>query len=448
MTTLFTLIIFQLTFGQTAEDAVNLISDESGCGIRAASMGNAYSALSDDYSGVYYNPAGLAMLKKTEFSGSLYNLNMTNESDYLGNENTVKGNYTKLQSVGFAYPFPVVRGAFTVAFGYQRIKDLDKNIEFSGYNTDSNGLSFDFGEDEPVFFDKDIYQEQKIYSEGYMDQWSIAAAIDLSRNLSGGVSVNFVGGKEEYTADYYQEDINNIYEEYPSDLLSYSNRQVINSKFSGIEYKVGGVMRFTDFINLGASITFPYGLTVEENWSENDNLVYDDETDDPAEVGSGYFDYIIKQPYKFNIGAAIHSPALTLSASATYIDWRQTRYEVPDDSDPSNYQDLLAQNESFQNDYRVVFSYAGGAELKLFPDGKIIVRAGYRYLPSPLADVGTEYDKTYYSAGAALRIDENSTFEVGYVRGMWKTEIGYSYTDYVKQNIVSDKYLAGLTLRF
>jgi long-subunit fatty acid transport protein len=448
MTTVFTLLIMQLSFAQTAEDAMNLISNESGFGIRATSMGNAYSAVSDDYSAVYYNPAGLAMLKETEFSGSLYNLNNTNEADYLGNTTITKGNYTKLQSIGFAYPFPVIQGAFTVAFGYQHIQDLDKNMEFSGYNTNSNGLSFDFGQDELIPFDKDIYQKQTVVSEGFMDQWSIAAAIDLSRNLSGGISINFVGGKEDYTSNYYQEDVNNNYEGFPSDLFSYSNRQVINSKFNGIEYKIGGLMRFTNFINLGASVTFPYGLTVEENWSEDDNLTYDDGTDDPADLGSGYFDYIIKQPYKFNIGASIHSPALVLSASATYIDWRQTRYEVPDDADPYDYQDLLEQNEFFQNEYRAVLSYAGGVELKLFPDGKIILRAGYRYLPTPMTNVGTEYDKTFYSAGAALRIDENATFEVGAVRGTWKTEMAYGYTDYATQNIISDKYMAGLTLRF
>ena len=57
LTTLLTLLSIQLTFSQTAEDAINLISNENGFGIRAGSMGNAYSAVADDYSAVYWNPA-------------------------------------------------------------------------------------------------------------------------------------------------------------------------------------------------------------------------------------------------------------------------------------------------------------------------------------------------------------------------------------------------------
>ncbi len=448
LTTLLTLLSIQLTYSQTAEDAINLISNENGFGIRAGSMGNAYSAVADDYSAVYWNPAGLAMVKKTEISGGLYNFRLNNETDYLGNTTTSKQDYTKLQSIGFAYPFPVVRGAFTIAFGYQRIQDLDKSTQFSGYNTNSNGLFFDFGQDEPVAFDKNILQKQSVESEGYMRQYSIAAAMDLSRNLSGGISINFVGGKEDYTSNYYQEDVNNNYETYPSDLYSYNYKQSIRSTFKGVEYKVGGLIRFTNFINIGASVTFPYKLTVEENWSENDNLTYDNGDEDPSEIGSGYFDYIIKQPYKFNAGVSIHSPDFVISGSATYVDWRQTRFQVPDDADPYDYEFLLEENEYFQNDYRAVLSYSVGAEIKLLPGGKLMLRGGYRYLPSPLDGVGKEYDKVFYSAGAALRLDQNATIEAGYVRGVWKSETAYTYTDYAAQNTLSERYLAGLTLRF
>ena len=77
-----------------------------------------------------------------------------------------------------------------------------------------------------------------------------------------------------------------------------------------------------------------------------------------------------------------------------------------------------------------------------------MLRGGYRYLPSPLDNVGEEYDKVFYSAGIGLRIDENSTLEIGYVRETWKTETAFTYTDYATQNTLSERYMAGLTLRF
>ncbi len=446
--TLFTLFLTHTIQAQTAEDALNLITNESGFGIRAASMGNAFTALADDYSAVYWNPAGLAQSKNTIFSGGLYNLSINTDTDYLGNITSGNRNYTKFQSIGFVFPFPVSRGAFSIAAGYQRVQDLDQYIEFTGYNTNSSGPIFDFGQDELIPFDKNIQQTQKVASEGYMSQWSIAAAMDLSPNLSGGITINFIGGKETYTSDYFQEDIYNHYEIFPSDLYSYNYKQTINSTFSGVEYKFGGLWRFGKIFRFAGTITFPYGLTVEENWSENDNLAYDNGDVDASDLGDGYFDYIIKQPFKFSAGVSIHSPALILSGSATYIDWRQTRYEIPDDADPYDYEYLMEENVFFQNDYRAVLSYSAGAELRLFSSKRLRLRAGYRYLPSPLNNVDTEYDKQYYSGGIAYQIDINSTFEVSYVRGMWKTNTAYYYTDYASQNITTEKYLAGLVLRF
>ena len=54
--------LLSLGFSQSASDAVRLFEMETGFGSRAQSMGNAYTALSDDISGLYWNPAGIGQI--------------------------------------------------------------------------------------------------------------------------------------------------------------------------------------------------------------------------------------------------------------------------------------------------------------------------------------------------------------------------------------------------
>jgi len=44
--------------------------EDIGVGVRAVGLGNCYTAIGDDIDSIYYNPAGLSHIKKTEFSSS------------------------------------------------------------------------------------------------------------------------------------------------------------------------------------------------------------------------------------------------------------------------------------------------------------------------------------------------------------------------------------------
>ena len=53
-------------------------------GARAASLGNAFTALADDASALYWNPGGLAMLQRRELYASHAELYLNTQFDYLG----------------------------------------------------------------------------------------------------------------------------------------------------------------------------------------------------------------------------------------------------------------------------------------------------------------------------------------------------------------------------
>jgi len=66
---------------QYAEDALRLGLSGTGVGTRSLGMGNAYTGVANDFSAIYWNPAGLAQMEFSEFSfGLTYNNNKDNST--------------------------------------------------------------------------------------------------------------------------------------------------------------------------------------------------------------------------------------------------------------------------------------------------------------------------------------------------------------------------------
>ena len=473
---LFTLLFSTKLMAQSADEAVQLLDNENGFGVRAAAMGNAYVSAADDYSAIYWNPAGLAMIHHGHLYGSVYNLNYKPVINYQNVSNYNPESFTKLKSFGLAVPFPVQRGSFVIALGYQRINDLDNFIKFKGLNPSSNDLAFEIDNELGYYgvlpFDLDLQQSLTVQNEGNISQWSLGAATDFSENFSAGLTVNFYGGSSNYAYDYSQDDENganayNIVNENNQVIEEfyynyYDVQQKISSEYSGTEFKAGGLLRLSHIIRLGATVTFPMDLKVKEDWSVTDELSYDIlvhsentvyEFVEAYELGRGTFDYIIRTPYKFSAGVSLHNPLLILSASANYRDWTQLQYKVPEDRDERDYINLLKENKYFKENFKPVLGYSFGIEVKLF-DSMLNVRAGFRYVPSPYANADTSMDKKYASLGFGLGLSKNILLEASYTMGRWKYDKAYSYdwaTDKAmttREKYQTDKLTVGMRLYF
>ena len=467
------LLFTTLSFSQSAEEAVDLLENQTGVGIRAAGLGNAYTGVADDYSAIYWNPAGLAQIKMNEVSIALSNINYQGKADYLGNSESDSRTFTKLHNFGLVYPFQVERGSLVMALGFQRIKSLDNYLGFSGYLPGQQGdsLAFDVINDNEfdyglLEFDRDIQQKKSVSSEGSLSQWSFGMAIDLSPSFSGGFTLSMISGGSDYLSRYQQDDINDVNnysieneigEEIEIfDFQYYDVTQKIKSDYSGFEAKFGGLFRLGEHLRLGTSITLPTTIRVSEVWSVSDELAYDiyvlndgvypysGPTEDPynnsAYMGwvlnthnqavdlneEGSFEYDIKVPFKFSGGLSFQNSILLLAASAEYTDWSQLRYEMPDDGDSEDYAALLDQNEVFAENFRPVLSYSAGAEVNLFQNA-LSLRGGYRFVPSPYKEGSTGFDKTIYSAGLGMKVDESTVIEVSYTYGSYERNAYYSY---------------------
>ncbi len=440
-------------FSQSAFDAVRIVQDETGFGARALGMGGAYTSVADDYSAIYWNPAGLAGVTESEFFGELSHLNFKNEATFANEITNESENYTRLRSLGLALPLPTSRGSFVLGLGYNRVKDFDQNLFFSGFNSQTNGLGFELedqqGNVDTYLFDKNVQQTEQIIDEGGLNQWSFAAAIALSPNFTAGATVNIYRGEDEYLFTFIQEDTRDNHTQYPGDFESYQLDQTLITDYSAFNLKIGGMFRVNRAVRIGAAIGLPTTFSVHETFNENDLLVFDDGFEDAVDYGTAEFEYDVKTPMHFDGGVSFSTGNMTLAASMRYRDWSQTKFDIPDDqlNDP-DYRDLLDLNPMIRQDFRATMQYNLGGEIYLDGLGAKL-RGGYSVYPSPLENALDEMDKKFISAGVGFKVDRNVDLDIAYRRGTWKQESEDIYTPGgTLEDITVSKFYLGLSYKF
>jgi long-subunit fatty acid transport protein len=438
---------------QSPEEAVNFIQDETGIGLRSRAMGNAYEGVADDYSALYWNPAGLALLESTEIAAELDHLQFSNEARFSQNTELENLNFTGMRSLGLAYKFPTARGSLVIAFGFNRFKDYDNVLRFDGFGRTGNGLEFDLddgnGGTGTYVFDRDVQQGETLSESGRLNAWTLGGGLAVSPNASLGVSAQWISGSSLYQFDFFQDDLNNAYTVYPADFAEYSLHQEIRTGFSGWSMKIGGMFRMNPNLRFGLAADLPMTLRVSERYSENDALTFDDGTVDAADLGSGEWEYLVRYPVKIGVGAGLDLGPLLLAGGMEYRDWTQVKFDRPEEFNMNDdYGGLIADNVLFAERFRPVASYGAGAELRI-PGTGIALRGGWRNVPSPVKDAAANLDRRYLSAGLGFNIDTGASFNFSVVRGTWNRVSSDSYTpDVTEEAVKTTRILGGLTLRF
>jgi long-subunit fatty acid transport protein len=437
---------------QTPQEAVYFLHDESGVGIKAQSMGNAFVGVANDYSAIYWNPAGLTQLETSEIEGSIYHLKYNNAATYVGSTIFDDRSFTKLHSLGLAYKFPTDRGSFVIAFGFNRFKNYDEYLSFSGFSQDSIDLGFDLEDDEGNVafypFSKNVQRTEDIRQDGNLGAWSFGGGLQLSSNLAIGLTFDYFSGKNQYMLDFFQDDVDNNYNQYPADYDAYEVYDKITSKFRGWGIKVGTMLHLSDDLRAGLTIELPRSMIVYETYSSTDVLYFDDGSGSEADLGSGEWEYAIKYPFKFSGGVSLDMGPFTFAGSFNYRDWTQVEFDIPEGrSFTDDYQSLLDDNRFFSTSFRATFGWAAGGELRV-PGTGIQLRAGYRIVPSPLINANEILDRKYISAGIGYSIDKHAVFNLSYTLGKWNKSSSDFYTPSgTSESVKSEKFLAGITFK-
>jgi long-chain fatty acid transport protein len=180
-----------LAGGGAARAQISTSLNRSGSGARAAGMANAFVAVSDDGTAASWNPAGLAQLRKPEFS-LVYSMErrdidswgMRSADGAIAYSNRdLHWNAASPDFVSAALPLTISRRAVTVQLGWQRIYQL---------SSDGSGDVFRLALREPAATPERIFLVSE--TQGNIDRGSLSVAVKLASRLSVGASFNLWRG--------------------------------------------------------------------------------------------------------------------------------------------------------------------------------------------------------------------------------------------------------------
>jgi len=345
-----------------------------GVGARAMGMGGAHIAVVEDASAIYYNPAGLAMIRRIELGAAFSYQDDNTDVDYRGELFDSPISSTKLHQVSLAYPVPTYRGSLVLGFAYHRIVSLDRNYFRSGIN--------DVGQREV----------EDIAERGGMGMYSIAAAFDASPDISLGASLSLLGGSSDMEYSFTQSGMDGADYWYTSD-----------SDIDGVTGSLGMLYKFEPLGRFGLMVNFPKSLSLDGTYED-------------AEVIESFSDDITL-PFTVGGGIAITPPNFVFALDVEFTDWSQIDFEGP-----IRFVDQFGRRRSA---YETTTKVHAGAEV-LIPDMPVRLRAGYVYDPIPyklfFTDnayhlVENDAQRDYFTFGAGVILQEALTLDFAFVTG-------------------------------
>jgi len=368
-----------------------------GVGARAMGMGGAHIAVASDATALVYNPAGLARVKRIEFSGGLTHQKLRNKTGALTfvgiqpqstainfNDGRLQSN-TRLSSANIVLPVPTYRGSLVFAFGVNRIKSFDRAMKFTFAQDGSGGIESE---------------------SGGLYMWSFGTAVDISPNVSVGGAFNFFSGTDNYSW---------LYEDsYDDGYLSFKYKydDTIKDRYSGFNFKLGVRVQPNKFLVIGGTIDSPITYTIDEDWTQTTDTVFHQ----PEAYWVQYYDsdkaeYKISLPFSLGIGIALNFSNLLLAGDVHYADWTQMEYK--------ELWDMAEANRNIKDSYTDVLRWHVGAEY-LFPGIGATLRAGYYQNPLPYKSTWIKENRDYFTSGIGFLIDQVMTVDLAWVYGSWE----------------------------
>ncbi len=423
---------------QGMEDALFPFYNEFGPGARAMALGGAYMPVAEDYTATYWNPAGLAQIRKMEFYAGLGRNNNSNRISYQGTVTDNSHGYTTLNSAGLVFPLPTYRGSLVFSIGYHRVNSFSDYHRFSGSPLiASAGGRFN--------------QSEETTSDGGIHQWSFGGAVDVTENVSLGASLNLITGSNNLNVIYMERDPNDVI----NNTRTFDASFEVNPKYTGASAKIGSLFRPMRNLRVGLTITTPSYLSVEENsnyfeeWEPDTGriLTYSEDS---------FRKYKLQSPWRFEVGAAYKYKIVQLSGSVEMVNWTETRFSSSIlDGDGRDVDSEI--NSRLRNLCRETANYKLGTEVIVPQIGAKLI-AGYRYQASPIKASGetVKSDRQYVSAGASFLLDKQVKIDLAYERGWWNKSttdnlLGKDENDnplFTNEKITTNRFLVNFSYRF
>jgi len=326
--------MLQISFAQEPQQYI-----QNGNGARAAGMGYAFTGLADDATAISWNSAGLTQLYSPEASviarfgwGSL-------TPDYQDvSIDVTSGSSFQLNFASLAIPFQAGNLNVVGGVAYRRVYDFTSKYTIKASFMDNTS-------------------EIELDNSGGIDAITPAVGIQFNEMISAGVAANIIMGSTDYnqTSKFNGQ----VQDEYSQ-----------SEDYSGLGFDIGVLVKPSPQFQLGANLQLPTNVTFKTKME-----------------GFDEYEYILKVPFFFSIGAAFRaSDNVTLAADYRSRPWSNAKQE----SDGEEY-DLEVENA---NSFHVGLEYLAQAGDNVMP-----LRIGFYTVPTP----GTDYndDQIVFNAATA-----------------------------------------------
>lgn len=460
-------------FAQFPEDALRFATPGLGVGARAIGMGGAYTGVANDYSALFWNPAGLAQMEYSEFSLGFSQLSYKDKSAFLGASQSYTNNSTTLNALGLVFPVQVVRGSLVFAFGYNRQSNFTTGLSFNAFNPNSSIIQT-YNRDgstvsgEPSGIAWELYladttrnaqrqllyyspvvnrvtQLGKVLEGGGLNNYSAGGAVDIAKNVSVGLSFNYTSGTYKYDRTYKEQDNRDIYTSTvngsPLQFDQFTQDDFVESDISGFNAKLGLMYRVPERFRFGINVKTPTSYRVKESFGSTYKAYFDNGDVVSPDPFNETGEYDVVTPWVFTTGASVIIRGLVLSGDIEYTDWTQLEFK---NANP----DVIALNKDIKDIFRATVNFRGGGEYDIKQLG-VRLRGGFIYNTSAFKNDPTSFDQKYYTAGLGFQMSEGTMLDLTFARGWWKTfRSNYSGSPIVEEDVKTNNFNLTFSYRF
>jgi long-subunit fatty acid transport protein len=443
--------VINFSLAQVTPATLGLLFSQTNYGgtARIRGIGEANTALGGDISSISSNPAGLGFYNRSEVSFTpVLSLNSTNTT-YLDNSTSATSTRFGIGNIGIALNskrpdnIPGSWKGGTFGFSYNRLKDFNNEVIYSGTNIDNDYLDFvldfantneaqigdyylvdlpyetylinDYSVDnngdttfnvwdtfvEYASPDTPVDQEERIVTSGSLNKWSISYGGNVSDRFYFGFGLGVMSLRYENEKTYSEI-------RYPESILDhytlYEKQEVTGT---GVNGSLGITVRPINTLTIGVLFVTPTAYTLTDKFETNIHSIWNESAldyygDDPFFTGDQTagqtpddWTYTLNTPMRLNTGLAFFfNKNGFITADIEWVDYSKIKFRF-------DQGDINQENEAIKEMYKSVINYRIGGEYRT---GSLRIRAGYNYLNNPLVDTeDVNKAKSTYSAGIGYR---------------------------------------------
>lgn len=410
---------------------------------RIQGIGGAQTALGADVSTMASNPAGMGMFRRSEFSitpglgfststGRVGGISTNDErnnvavphigfvfADRQSDENsdwrgaTFGISFSRLNNFNNRTSYrntaggqdPTIVEYFTELANLRGRTQTDLDNEFNNGYTSMEGLAygtflFDFDEDGfaiPTDRIGNVNQSEEIIRRGSQNQIDIAGGTSYRDKIYLGASLGVI------TSDFRQERIFRETEEDAStDFTSLELRDEYRTRGTGVNLKLGIIVRPSDVIRLGASIQTPTLYNFNETYQRSMYSQFLPGENYSAVELPGEFSYKLTTPFRASGGVAFFIQKYGfIAADIEYVDYANARFSESDDfGGNSTYFNSV--NDRISGTYQSALNFRLGAEARY---EVFRFRAGYAITGDPYRNADFDGKINTFTLGTGIRLN-------------------------------------------